>query len=84
MAGRVRKASASSSGGVAAMRAGSRCPSRRFSSSGPEKAFCTVTCWSSANPIRSALGSLAMSRFASGSGVKKSSAGALTVATTEV
>src|SRR5688500_5907548 len=45
-------------------------PSRSSSTFGPEKAFCTGTCWSSANPIRSAIGSLTRSRSASSSPVK--------------
>ena len=47
--------------GIAAIRAASRCPSRRWSSSGPLNAFWTVTCWSSSKPISSASGSLARS-----------------------
>ena len=33
-------------------------PTRSRITSGPENAFCTVTCWSSAKPISSAIGSL--------------------------
>jgi hypothetical protein len=55
---------------MAAMAAASSVPMRSSSLSGPEKAVCTVTCWSSANPIRSASGLRAMSRFASSESVK--------------
>ena len=44
-------------------------------SSGPENAVGTVTCWSSANPIRSASGSLAMQRVRLASSVKYSASG---------
>ena len=47
----------------------SRVPTRRRSSSGPEKAFCTVTCWSRAKPISSASGRSPTRRSASGSPV---------------
>ena len=55
--------------------AGSRCPSRVRSSSGPENAFCTVTCWSRQKPIRSAFGSSASRRSASSSPVNGSRSG---------
>ena len=51
--GRPRRAR---SGSVAAIRAASRWPSRRWSSAGPLKAFWTVTCWSSAKPMSRASG----------------------------
>jgi hypothetical protein len=71
MAGRWRNADSSSSGSIATILAASSSPPRRcFSLSGPENAVGTVTCWSSANPIRSASGSCAMSSFASSDSVK--------------
>ena len=70
IAGRVRKASSSSPGSMPARVAASSVPSRRRISSGPENAFCTVTCWSSTNPTSSASGSSASSRSASSSPVK--------------
>ena len=70
MAGFCRKISASSPGSVAAMAAASNVPSLRRISSGPEKAFCTVTCWSRTNPTSSASGSSARKRSASSSPVK--------------
>ena len=45
-------------------------PIRSFSFCGPANAVGTVTCWSSAKPMRSASGSVAMSRFASSESVK--------------
>ena len=45
-------------------------PSRSFRTFGAEKAHCTGTCWSSAKPIRSAIGSSTRSRSASWSPVK--------------
>jgi hypothetical protein len=44
-------------------------PSRSFSFHGPRNAVGTVTCWSSAKPIRSASGSCAINSFASSLGV---------------
>src|SRR3954468_23382870 len=50
-------------------------PRRSLSTSGPENAFCTVTCWSSANPTSSAIGSFAISALASSLSVKYSASG---------
>src|SRR5919202_594379 len=50
--------------------AASSAPSRSRRASGPEKAFCTGTCWSSAKPISRAIGSEAMRAFASSESVK--------------
>src|SRR5436190_10696160 len=49
---------------------GSSVPRRSFSTSGPENAFCTGTCWSSAKPTSRAIGSEAISSFASSESVK--------------
>ena len=70
IAGRSRNTRSSRPGSIAAIAAASSEPTRRFSSSGPENAFCTVTCWSSAKPTRSASGSLTSSLSASSSPVK--------------
>ena len=59
-------------GSIAAIRAASRCPIRRFSSAGPLNAFWTVTCWSSAKPMSRASGSSTSSRSASASPVNGS------------
>src|SRR5262249_16648894 len=56
---------------------GSSVPTRSLIFSGPEKAVCTGTCWSSANPISSAIGSLASSASASSFPVKWSLDGTL-------
>src|SRR3954452_17353478 len=67
MAGRSRNtASRSAAANVAA----SSDPSRSRSASGPENAFCTGTCWSSAKPTSSAIGSSAISALASSESVK--------------
>src|ERR1700733_11372010 len=50
-------------------------PNRSSRASGPEKAFCTETCWSSRKPISSAIGLEAISRLASSDSVKWSWAG---------
>jgi len=50
--------------------AASRVPTRSRSASGPANAFWTVTCWSSAKPISSAIGSLAISSLDSSDSVK--------------
>ena len=70
MAGRSRNASSSVSGSIAAIDAASSVPIRCLSRRGPENACWTVTCWSIANPMRSASGSDAISRFASSESVK--------------
>ena len=57
-------------GSVAASRAASNVPTRSRITSGPSNAFCTVTCWSRANPISSASGSLTRSRLATSESVK--------------
>src|SRR5262245_7654511 len=67
MAGGVRKIGSRS---AAAIAAGSSEPRRSSSTYGPENAFWTVTCWSSAKPISSAIGSVAMSALASSESVK--------------
>src|SRR4051812_4746213 len=67
MAGRSRKIGSRSASAIAAA---SSEPRRSFSACGPAKAFCTVTCWSSAKPIRSAIGSVAISSLASSESVK--------------
>ena len=50
--------------------AASSAPSRSRSTSGPANAFWTETCWSSAKPISSAIGSEAISALASSDSVK--------------
>src|SRR3954449_6875819 len=76
MAGRSRKAgSRSAEASVAA----SREPRRSRSASGPEKAFWTETCWSSAKPTSSAIGSEAISVFASSESVKYRRSGTRTI-----
>ena len=70
IAGFSRKASSSVAGSVAAILPGSSVPSRCLSLSGPEKADCTDTCWSSAKPTSSANGSDASSASASSLPVK--------------
>src|SRR5690349_18648853 len=68
-AGGVRNATSSCSGSIVAIVFASSEPIRRRSSSGPENAFWTVTCWSRANPMSSARASVAMSSSASRSPV---------------
>ena len=70
IAGFSRNAASSFAGSVFAMRPGSSVPSRCFSFSGPVNAVGTGTCWSSAKPISSAIGSSTRSRSASSFPVK--------------
>src|SRR5215213_5587004 len=65
-AGRSRKTGSRS---VAASRPASSVPTRSLIASGPENAFWTVTCWSSAKPISSASGSRAISSLAASESV---------------
>jgi hypothetical protein len=67
MAGGVRKIGSRSADAIAAA---SSVPRRSRSASGPEKAFWTVTCWSRAKPMSSAIGSEAMRALASSDSVK--------------
>ena len=69
-AGGVRKTSTSAVGSIAAIRAASRWPIRRWSSAGPLNAFWTVTCWSSSKPMSRASGSVTSRRSAASSPVK--------------
>ena len=67
MAGRSRNTGSRS---AAASVAASIEPRRSLSASGPENAFWTETCWSSAKPMSNAIGSEAMSALASSESVK--------------
>src|SRR6266540_5679551 len=84
MAGFSRKTSSSRPGSVLAISRASSPPSRCFSLSGPEKAVCTGTCWSSAKPTSSANGSCARSASASVFPVKWRASGFASTATTVI
>jgi len=61
MAGGPFAAASSSAGSIAAIVPASSVPIRSRSIFGAENAHCTGTCWSSAKPMRSAIGSLTSS-----------------------
>jgi hypothetical protein len=62
---------------MAASSAASMVPTRRRSSSGPLKAFWTLTCWSRTKPMSSAIGSVASNASASASPVYGSAEGGI-------
>src|SRR5688500_14663983 len=72
MAGRSRNTGSRS---IAASAPASSVPARRRRTSGPSKAFWTVTCWSRTKPMTSASGSRAISSLASSESVKYSRSG---------